>query len=167
MLPYSSLADAIGFTQDDLAINRVGRLSATQIENLSRKVRRNLPGCLVVTLFFTLFWGVFVAGFTRQIIAGVIVGLIVFVLSMALTILSQNQSSRALERGEVQSVSGIVSRKYTPGGQNTFEKFEIIIDNARFTVDDDVYNAFQEGAAYQVYYVKLNVRTIVSAHPLA
>jgi hypothetical protein len=183
-----NLAGVLGFSPDELMLNRAGRVSERQLA-LLRRARR-------VGSLWLVFVGVFVAGFVAVIVlyvlpqlnkkhAGegsvqttpIVVGVVALVvLIMVLSILRTKRSLTKLGSGTVQVASGpargrvrrLHSDENTDIGGGL--RYELTIGGTTFIVSgQSVLAGFVDGASYRAYYAAGHgkaMNRLLSAEPL-
>jgi hypothetical protein len=168
------LAQANGFTMEDLQANREGLMSPRQRTALVRRT----GSCLFWILFVTvcvmvgpaIALGVVVGSVWALVV--VIAGLAVFALLSTLFIGSTRQQLRA---GRVAFVDGFVERQRkessdSDGGTSVTYTYIVYqpqadgIKQQSFTVDGAAYHALVPGLRYRIYYLDYK---LVSIEPLA
>ncbi len=185
------LSAVLDFTQDDLAANRAGRLSARQAARL-RRIRSwsriAIVGVLVLAVGLVVVDVVVVLGpqlsSARQQGASYAVPVVIGALALVVLLVGQSvlRTSRAMHAmvaGAVSSVDGLASTRVRrmrgnigdpqagisgrPGGPTC----ELTIGRIRFFVSPAVLAAFNDGQSYRGYYVGRGFRaTLVSAESL-
>jgi cytochrome c-type biogenesis protein CcmE len=173
------LADRLGFTAEDLALNRAGRASAAQLARLQRDRRRGRWWLVFVALFAVAFVAVAAFVMIPQLkdsgdkssssvpVVPIVVGVLAFVVLVAT--LSLVRTRRSLDRiasGEVHQVTGPargrtrrmhgnVADPSAPGsGTAGSVRYELTIGDVRFFVPGkSVLDAFADGSTYRGYYV--------------
>jgi hypothetical protein len=167
MASNNSLAQLLNFTPEDLTTNRAGKLTARQIEYLRRYVRKQEPGCVIVSLFFTAAGGLIIGVLANQVIAGVLGGLLILALFTALIVATLRRSANALSQGDVKIAEGLCSRRIVHStGKAPSTNYYLKLGDTEFNVERRIYSAFEEGLVYRAYYVLLYADTIVSAETI-
>jgi hypothetical protein len=189
MIPSDNqlLMNAIGFTADDLNVNRNGVLSEQQRAKIGRTQGwQRLGGLLMLVIVIVMLAAIFVyvfffsdsgaslrASLQEDPTSGLIVGvaLVVIVAIIGGSFLRAFARTRRLGTGEVKSVTGIVKRhSYTErvalAGEIT--GYQIKIGKMKFYVEEKVFSAFRDDGTYTIYYVENPpVHVILSAETTA
>src|SRR5450432_88560 len=159
-----TLATILDFTPEDLITNRAGKLSTRQSENLHCYVRRQQPGLLVFAVLIAVFVFAGFAASTKNIVTGIVAGGVVVAFLAALTINLNRRAWRALDQGTVEVATGPATHKMNKArSKGIAASYYLMVGGVTFNVKLDVYNAFQEGVVYKVYYVRLLADNAVSA----
>lgn len=153
--PDVRLRKTIKFMDKDLKANRSGVMTQEQ----RRRIQRGQVWGAVFWWFMALFFGLPpVVMATRQDWQGEpgvwLVGLF-SLFFVAIAFWQQNQTKKILIENQVNSVSGFLSRRvdmvYT--GKVFVPVHKITVDDKTFTVEQKVYDSFDEGEHYTLYYV--------------
>ena len=151
----SSLAAQLGFSPDDLAANRNGKLSDYQRGRLRFMLLRDT---LLYGLFALVPFVILVVLLTAQSSSPfVLLILALLVLAFVVYIVNLQRSTRADLSGEVKVVTGRVDLRDVGRGI-----YRIGVGQQNFQVSAKVYYAFADGRFYRVYYTP-NLKTILSA----
>ena len=186
------LGALLGFSSDELARNRVGKLSARQQGVLQTKRRSGNIGLIYVGVFavaFAVFAGVYLIpklnkqqhGSSKVPFGPIVFGaLALVVVIMALSALRTRRRLDKLASGSVHEVVGPAKTRVhrlggnvgdlSPGGTAGYGggiRLELTIDKTMFFVASNaILDAFQTGAMYRVFYATGGHRvynTILSA----
>ena len=183
------LAAVLGFSPEELMLNRAGRVSERQRALLSRARRSGLIWLLVVAVFMAAFVAVILlvvlpklntkdAGEGSVQTTPIVIGVLAFV--VLIVVLSVARSRRSLSRlasGTVHAASGPASTRVRRmrGNEDSDHgeglRYELTIGATTFFVAGrSVLAAFVEGAPYRAYYAAGNrnrvLNRILSAEPL-
>jgi hypothetical protein len=182
-----NLAGVLGFTPDELMLNRAGRVSERQLALLRRARRVGARWLVLVGLVLAAFAVVIVvvvapklstktAGEGSMQTTPIVVGVVAFVvLIMLLSILRTRRSLSRLASGAVLATSGQAQTKVRRLGGNEEDygggmRYELTIGSTTFFVGGrGVLAAFAEGAPYRAYYAAGHGRAmnrLLSAEPL-
>jgi len=162
------LQQALGFTSDELAANRNGQLTPGQIEKLSRSVRGQETGCLILIPIISFFAAVVGFGIGQTWVAGVATLIMALIILAILYLFVVRRSGRTLHSGMVRKITGIASVRVSTSrsASSSTTSYIVQIGSESFFVSRQVYAAFKEGKSYTVYYVVLVGQSIVSADVL-
>lgn len=148
-----SLSDILGFTPDDLDINRSGKLSDSQRDRLQRMWKRTrnfvIAGFIVVALTATVF--LFLGNENESLVLSFI-GISLTVVNAAVMGVGAThylRMQRDLREGRVAVLTGTIRHTILLNRRNR----TYILDFAgeRLIVPRATFNAFEEGAAYHLY----------------
>jgi cytochrome c-type biogenesis protein CcmE len=173
------LAGRLGFSVEELALNRTGRASPAQLARLQRDRKRGRWWLVFVALFAVAFVAVAASIMIAQLkdhgdkssssvpVVPIVIGVLAFV--VLLVTLSLVRSRRSLDRiasgdvhqvtgpahGRVRRMHGNVADPSAPGsGTSGSLRYELTIGDVRFFVAGrGVLDAFADGAGYRAYYV--------------
>ena len=152
------LMRALSFTEDDLALNAAGQLSAAQMNRL--KTQRTTTASLAVALS-VIVGGLllFANGYARSL-APLVMMVLIFVLFTVVTgIIPAVQMTRDLQAG-VQGAEGRVELDTIPRRKRTV--YLVKLDGQKFKVQKQTFLAFKNGDPYRIYYAP-HSRTILAA----
>ena len=152
------LMRALSFTEDDLALNAAGQLSAAQMNRL--KTQRTTTASLAVALS-VIVGGLllFANGYARSL-APLVMMVLIFVLFTVVTgIIPAVQMTRDLQAG-VQVAEGRVELDTIPRRKRTV--YLVKLDGQKFKVQKQTFLAFKNGDPYRIYYAP-HSRTILAA----
>lgn len=143
----------LGVSQDDMLFNRSGRMSDRQKDILRRERRLALLFYVVVVLlvggFIWLIRDDLPSSLSEvgliELIMLVLFGGIIAYKTYTISLISNDLSSDA-----VAVQAGHIRRHVT--GSNRSRVYQIIINEVRFQVSRQIYNAFIDGDYYHVYY---------------
>ncbi|MEP7289409.1 MAG: hypothetical protein ABI947_26975 [Chloroflexota bacterium] len=162
MQPNIDLREILHFTDADLALNRQGQLTPTQIEFLRKSIRGQELGCFVFSLVFSGFAILIVGQATHNLMVGVAGGIIALALAVAMMFYASRRSAQSFANGTVMTTRGLALRQTVKGrGKSIY--YYVTIGEKRFLVTPQLYRAFQDGSEYIAYYVVLYDETLVSA----
>jgi hypothetical protein len=146
------LSSALGFTADDLAANREGRLSAAQQERLRRASRRFLVIGIISIIAIGLGAAVliFIAQQNNSAIL-YLIGVVLTIVNAAIVgLLVQNRlRSQSDLSHPVRVDEGIVNRTLRISGRTP--AYILKLKDERIIVNKPTFNAFIEGAVYRLY----------------
>lgn len=179
--PSQLLQSVLGFQVDDLEANRNGELGPHQRAKIETTKLQALAGGGVFGIILIIFFVLLVRdGFTGWPIIGLCFGtmMVLLVGGMWLYITMLNQD---LASGNVESITGPVSRHIrtthtqrsnttsrTGSTTHTVQSRHFYVqvgEEKSFKVYQNVYNAFEEGRVYEVFFMAKS-NTIVAAVPL-
>ena len=160
------LAEALGFTDADLAANRDGRLTDAQIARLRRNWRRTLwitigivvIGGLAATIFLFI-------GQRNDSAILTLLGIIITVINAATVGLgaqSYLRLSRDVNAARVSAISGVVSHTIRVSGR--VATYVLKLDEQEIVVPKPVFFAVEDGKAYRLYRAP-NTKTLLSGEP--
>ena len=164
------LMKALGFTADDLAANREGRLSPRFIEQYKREGswRSLLPPLLVFTVVVLFLpigicyndWGKPLSSGSLFIPA--IFGAVWLIGSLGV-ISTRRTIFRDVHHGKVEKVEGTAHLERRDDGEGY--SYHLIVQGRLFGVSNEVYQAFTDGENYAVFYLPYSNK-ILSAEML-
>ena len=162
----TALADALGFSDQDLAANRDGRLSETQKARLTRGWRRTLWILIAVVIGFGLVATIllFVAQRNNSPILTVI-GILVTVINATIVGLgaqSYLRTSSDIHGERVTAISGVVSHTIRVSGR--VATYVLKLDGQEVVVSKPVFFAVEDGKAYHLYRAPAS-KTLLAAEP--
>jgi hypothetical protein len=180
------LAGVLGFSPDELMLNRAGRVSERQVALLRRSRRVGSQWLVFVGVALVVFAVVIVAVVLPKLnttnagegsvqTTPIVVGVVAFVvLIMVLSIVRTRRSLGRLASGTVYAASGPAQTRVRRLGGNEDDggslRYELTIGGATFFVGDrGVLAAFSEGAPYRAYYAAGHGRAmnrLLSVEPL-
>lgn len=146
------LTAALGFTADDLAANREGRLSETQRDRLQRAYRRlfwiGIGGIIVIGLGAAVL--IFIAQQNNSSIL-FLIGVVLTIVNAAIVgLLVQNRLRSQSDRSQpVRVQEGIIHRTLRISGRTP--TYILRIGGEQVIVNKPAFNAFIEGAVYRLY----------------
>jgi hypothetical protein len=141
-----ALASAIPFTPDDLAANRVHKMTTRQQRRLLLRIGGDFLACLwVLAIFAALLIEMSRTGI--QWIYFVVLGILLF--ALARTILHISQCVQDTYTDEVLSITGQVRFKWFQGKP---PRHAICIQDKQFFVRRAVWKLFPPGVHYRIYY---------------
>jgi hypothetical protein len=171
----SALGRMLGFGEDELVLNRAGRVSPRQAEALRVARRSGSKYLIFVLLFLVAFVVVILAvvvpkatkssGTSSVNLTPIIAGVLAFcVLIVGLSMMRTRNRLRRLASGAVLTVSGPARTKArrmggnvnldTGGGYGGGMRYELSIGATTFFVrGPDVLAAFEHGGTFRAYYV--------------
>lgn len=149
----NALMEALQFGEDDLATNRAGMLSATQVERLRASRRRALlvsAGALIVIALVAsgLLFIAEQGGSWVGVLVGIALTLINAVI-MARAVQSWLRTEDDLRRGEVEKIEGNVKRTVRVFGR--LPVYLLAVNGREVAVGKEVFNAVQDGGYYRLY----------------
>ncbi|MBI4492652.1 MAG: hypothetical protein HY690_07665 [Chloroflexi bacterium] len=156
------LGQVLGFTKDDLAANREGRISPAQATRLrSRAIQTGL----LATVFLAVFVGAFVLAFTfRSTWYLVSFGIWLLISLLVLPSMIHYSMDRLRERhGSIASVRGHGSKDFRRNSRALIKSY--VVSGKRFDVSGRAYDAMVEGEAYRVHYTPIG-ETILSVEAI-
>ena len=163
----NALMEALQFGEDDLATNRAGMLSATQVERLRASRRRALlvsAGALVVIALVAS--GLLFVAQQGGSWVGVLVGIaltLVNAVIMARAVQSWLRTEDDLRRGEVEKIEGSVARTVRVFGR--LPVYLLTINGREVVVTKEVFNAVKDGGYYRLYRAR-RTGTLLTAEPV-
>jgi hypothetical protein len=157
----SALAAGNRFTLDDLAENRIGRLSARQARRLVAPLLALAPFGLVFVLTGVSLLPA-VAGTGWPQVLGLAVTLAVAGGGLLALALGVRRVADALGR-QVRAVEGLVIGEADSSGDSTTYRYKV--SSMKFRVSGQGYTALVSGLAYRIYYTPRS-KTLVSIEPL-
>lgn len=154
------LAEALGFTAEDLAANREGRLSATQRARLQSAWRRSagvygvlmIGGILLATILL------FAARRTDSPVLNIVGIGVTFINAAVVGLFAQ---SWLRFRGDtdgrpLQVLTGPATRTLNINPRARMAAYFVTVGGARIRVNKPIFNAFTEHAVYRVYRAPLS-----------
>ena len=173
----SALENAYEFTPEEIALNREGRLSVRQRKKLDeyRKVRSCGGRAAAVGILGTLGLFTVVLFLVDPLPPGAVVAYLVVLGITAFLFLGAvlyGVLTSDLRSGKISVVAGKAAKKSreisSDDGASLGKAREVRIGKVKFRVETRKrYEAFQEGAAYRVYYVRNSAaHFILSVEPL-
>lgn len=159
-----ALADAVGFTDDDLAANQAGRLSAGQRASLVRSERNRiaLVALCVVLVGLCLVVPALTGVNSLKDVKFLLLALVFTMLGGAVAF-SAAQLWRDLQSGAVAQLESFVSS--TTKTDSGTANYYWIAGQQRFSVSGDMYTVLEPGR-YRLYFLPRS-RRIVAAEPSA
>ncbi|MBN8638753.1 MAG: hypothetical protein J0M07_25790 [Anaerolineae bacterium] len=152
------LMRALNFTEDDLALNAAGQLSAAQIERL--KTQRSTTAILAVALSVIVGGLLLFANVYARSLAPLVMMVLIFILFTVVTgIIPALQMTRDLQAG-VQVAEGRVELDTIARRRRT--TYVVKLNGQKFKVRKMTFLAFKNGDPYRLYYAP-HSRTILSA----
>jgi hypothetical protein len=148
-----TLPETLGFTPEDLAANRDGRLSEAQKARLTRNWRRTL--WIVIGLVIVCGLGATILLFVGQQQGSAIlsfVGILVTFVNAAIVGLgaqSYLRTSRDIREGRVAELSGVVSHTIRVSGR--VATYILKLDGQPLVVSKPVFFAVEDGKPYRFY----------------
>lgn len=167
---------AFSLTEDDIAANREGHLSATQSEYLTQPERyegKSGAGCgafvLILIVGFFLFASIQSDTSTKKILNGLGQTIILMLCSgsgIALLGLSMMGSLKDdIRNKRVVAVEGVIEcRSHYQKGEH---HYRVSVGRASFAVPKHIYEAFTDGETYRLYYLPLSEVLIAAEHLIA
>jgi hypothetical protein len=187
---HLGMAEALGFSEDELAMNRAGRLSDSQRARMGRSRSRGRTGTVVLGLIVVAFIAVIAVAVVPHLSTGkssgssatvpaVIGALALIAVVMAFSLLRARRSLDRLVPDHVERTEGVTTtREHRLRGNvgdlsSGFQgygggiRYEVTIGGTRFFVKGrTVLEAFQDGRSYRGYYVGRGVMAmLLSAEP--
>lgn len=161
---HAALTDVLGrvhgFSRDDLAVNREGRIAPAQMARLRSHA---IQTGLLAIVFLAVFVGGFVLAYIlRSAWYAVATAGWAVVLALVLPTMVRYCINWLRERNDTIATmqgSGEKGFTYTVSGRSTVKYY--LINGTRFDVGSRAYDALVEGEQYRVYYTPLT-KTIVS-----
>jgi hypothetical protein len=160
------------FNDNDLAANRAGRLSPEQAVRLSKDIGSGFGTGCFFGVFLGIFPLVFIGAFTQNVLMAVGITALVFGVCVLISMRSAKGQQRKLASATVTKAHGMTFvniRKVRHTGKNSYTEtiYTVEIGDTKFTVEENAYYAFKEGAVYNVFYVpELDGQPIISAEQL-
>lgn len=162
------LANAIGFSREDLEANRAGRLSPVQVAVLSKSRNHHLLLALVglpVAVAIAHFWPVLAERFWAILFWGAF-----DLIAAALVVVSlwgawcRAQDARG---GEIAVTRGLLQRHTdeTNGSARRQPSYKVVVAGVQLQVPLKVFGAFADGGHYALYYAPRS-RVLLAAEPL-
>jgi hypothetical protein len=170
----STIAAAVGFSPDELALNRVGRVSDRQRTRLAQMRRGGRIGLVVIGLFAIAFVVVIAVvlvpkltkqqhGSSKVPIVPIVAGVLAFVLLvMTLSIVRSRRRLDRLASGVVHEVNGPARTRVhvlpgnvddSGGSEGGGTRYELTIGSTTFYVGGKhVLDAFADGGVYRAYF---------------
>lgn len=185
-----SLAEALSFTEEEIAANRSGRLSEAQRERMKSSRSRGRAGTVVMGVVVVAFIAVIAIvllpklsiqtgpGSSTSVVAAI--GALAFILVvMSISIRRTRRSLDKLVPAQVERIEGVTTTREHQIRGNVGDpssgmigygggvRYEVTIGNVRFFVRSKaVLDAFDDGRNYRGYYVgKWIMATLLSAEP--
>ena len=161
-----SLEAALGFSVDDLAANRAGRLSESQKQRLTRGWRRTLWIVIGVVVLFGLIATTLLFLAQRHgsaILTGI--GIIITIINATIVGLgaqSYLRTSGDVRGGQVATISGVVGHTIRVTGRVL--TYILKVDGQEIMVSKPVFYAVEDGKAYRFYRAPAS-KTLLSAEP--
>ncbi len=178
----------MGFTQEEIAANRAGRLSDAQRERMKSSRSRGRAGTVVMSVVVVAFIAVITVvilprvsngpGSSTSVLASIgALGLIAVV--MSISILRTRRSLDKLVPAQVERIEGVTATREHALHGNVGDpstgmigygggvRYEVTIGGTRFFVQSKaVLDAFEDGRSYRGYYVGRGIMaTLLSAEP--
>ncbi|MCK6577441.1 MAG: hypothetical protein L6Q98_04975 [Anaerolineae bacterium] len=148
-----SLAQALGFSEQDLDANHGGRLSEAQMNRLRRLQRRSLIGIAAGMVFNGLAAAVFIyLGASSESPVLTVIGMGLTVVNAMIVGVGGATFMRAqhdLRAGEVAALEGKLI--HTIRVNRRKRTYMIDIAGERLVIPREVFTAFDEGSAYRLY----------------
>lgn len=160
----NELMRELDFTADDLAVNRAGQLSETQIDRLRARRKRSVATGIVMTLVLAfiaslcIFGGV--QGSTVLLIIGIGLTLVSAVITGTFARYWMRLSADIREK-TASAFSGQLERIVKPVNQRIVT-YLLRVDGAEFAVNKEQFKAFAHEAPYTLYRAKYT-GTLLSA----
>ena len=159
----TELMKAFNFTADDLAHNKAGKLSPSQVARYKRAMRGGgilffflMLICWVAT-YFTLVpfsQGLSISDNLGRLIGGVVlVGLaLLFLVFTFQSLFPKIKPAFINAQGKAQFVSRDSSTPNSQGGSTTSTSYYVVIDGNEYDIGgSDKYEAFEQGHIYAIY----------------
>jgi hypothetical protein len=162
----------LNFTEDDLAANQQGKLSDRQQQRLARQRLGIILGGLFITGIMLLFcysgvYMLFALGLHRDGMIGIALPLCMFAFAglaapFGFLVLREGWNyDVAVQEGKLTYIQGVLQKQL-----RFFEKgwvtYYVKVGDTGFRVNNGVYQAFEEGQLYHVYYMS-KTKTFLSA----
>lgn len=161
-----TLMEQLQFSEEDLATNRAGMLSAPQIERLRKaRGRAFLVSGGALTLIALVASGLLFIAERGGSGVGVLVGIALTLLNaiiMARAVQTWMRTEEDLRRGEVEKIAGSVKRTVRIFGR--LPVYVLTIDGREIVVSKDVFNSVREGGYYTLYRAR-RTGTLLTAEP--
>jgi hypothetical protein len=155
----ATLGRALRFSEDDLALNRQGRLSERQ----RRRIVRSMAVWTVIVLALCLVVPPILIVAVRMWQVGCVIAIILLLAGGILLLL--RISARDLRSGMVLAVRGPVQRMMVSDGEGG-RTYHYTVAGLRFMVSRAAYDALIPNLPYAVYYLPRG-RALLSMEPLA
>jgi hypothetical protein len=158
-----ALADAVGFSPDDLAANRAGRLSTAQRASLLRddRIRVGFVGLCGVAATASFVMAV-TFGLSELRALKFWVFAAFFAIAAGIGVKSAEQLWRDVRTGVVSGVEGFVSSTLDQSG--SAQEYYWVVQGRRFSVTGDMYTVLEAGR-YWLYFLP-RTRRVMSVEPL-
>lgn len=150
-----TLAEALQFDESDLAANREGRLSASQLERLRRNWYRGMGinfglvafGVLAATIFLFIGWR------TEMVVLTLVGITLTFFNAAVVGLLGQTylQYRGDTKDGSVTKLEGTASRTLKINERARSAAYFVSINGQEIRVNKPVFNAFEDQGVYCVY----------------
>lgn len=161
-----SLMEALKFTEDDLAANRAGQLSAAQRRRLLASRQRSLwIGVGVLVLVVLLATTALYIGQVNQTPLLTVIGIGITVCSAVISgVLIRNwyRLSADLSGGTVQALAGTVQHTVRVSGRSATYVFKV--DGQELTVPKPVFLSVRNGGRYRFYRTPFS-RVLLTGEP--
>lgn len=170
------------FTDNDLIANRYGQLTNSQTNRLHKVSRQQGVGyAILLTLGVGLVYGFSLMRnnsdeYSMIIMSIIMISMMLVFLIAYWLVLRSNYWVNRINKRPVQRVTGVAVLSShtvaTPLGSRFFlvnyDTTHILrIDDKKFFISSDMFNALENGAAYCVYYVNTNKSGIVAVEPIS
>jgi hypothetical protein len=155
------LQRALNFTREDLKTNRTGVMTDAQSQALQQELFWTVIGYVVIGALVALLLSRSLMG----LLAAVYIVPIIFMV-IGGSLWSSYRLKRAIEKNEIESVTGIVRRSiefdrtYRRRRRRIKARYQILIADEIFEVDKSVHDAFVESETYTIYYIPSLERVI-------
>ena len=168
------------FGEEDLQVNRSGRLSAAQkkwLADMGQGVRRMskfnawiglgfllFGSCLIFALWMSnedsrrAFFANPVNLFVLPVTAGVVIGI------LGISIFFAGRLANQLSSPKLQSIEGRVRVEEANQENAGGTYYQVYVGRKKFTFAEDVNVIFQEGVKYRVYYVREGIMEFVLSY---
>lgn len=159
-----TLAEALNFTDDDLAANRAGNLAEPQRARLRTRSIVSVGGNALLTLGLAAI-GLWVVTLGYLLVAGALFALAAGLFWLGRTGNAQLDAER--NAGAVASVRGEahLSADEYPNPNGTVTEFVLSIGDEAFVLPRHIFAAFEDGTHYAVYYLP-KARLVLSAEEI-
>lgn len=163
-----TLAEALQFTNDDLAANRAGQLSGAQAARLRRNVRRTLTAILAIVFFSILLATVLIfLGQQNGSVVLTLVGIVLTIFNAGVVGFGvQSWARYRIDVGAtpVLAQEGEVARTLRLVGRTPL--YIVTFQGSRIAVSKDAFNAFGEGTTFRLYR-SAGSKTLLSAEKVS
>ena len=156
------LMKAFNFTADDLAHNKMGKLSAQQTARFSKTSKKGTVLLILLTLglgtgaYFTLapfiLQGLGITGNVDRLIGGIVLtGLALFFFYLGF---QKDEPGIESAQGKAQFISRESSSTDSEGHVSHFTNYYVVIGDHEFDIGREKYKLFNQGHIYTVYNAK-------------
>lgn len=168
------------FTDQDLDLNRRGRLSPRQkewLKGIAQGARSFSWTNAAIAVGFMLFALCLIlalylqnersraALFANPLNLLVFPAIVVIVMTiLALSILLARRQANKLENAVLSSASGTVRHDYDSSGKSGITTYNVIVGKKKFKFADEMSQTFEEGQEYKVYYCGSGVYEFVMSY---